>query len=324
VKAIVYDRYGPPEVLRIADVPEPVLKDDEILVKVHATAVTRADAATRDANRKSGRVISGISQLVSGVGRPRQPILGTDFAGEVAAVGSQVTGFKVGDPVFGSMGFRFGSWAEYATIPAAGRIARKPDSLTFEQAAPVTDGGLYAQCLKLADIRPGGRVLVYGASGAIGTAGVQLAKSFGAEVTAVCSTKGLEVVKSLGPARVIDYTKEDFTKNGETYDVIFDAVGKHSFVRCKGSLKPGGVFLPTDGLANLVLDFSTRLFGDKKVRFAIPPRFTKDEVLLLKELIDAGKFRPIIDRVYRMDDVVEAVRYVETEQKIGNVVLTIP
>jgi NADPH:quinone reductase-like Zn-dependent oxidoreductase len=311
-------------VLRIASVPEPVLKDDEVLVKVLAAAVTRADAATRDANSKAGPVIKVISELVSGIGRPRQPILGTDFAGEVAAVGAHATEFKVGDPIFGSMGFRFGSWAEYATIPASGRVALKPDSLTFEQAAPVTDGGLYAQSLELAAIKPGQRVLVYGASGAIGSAGVQLAKSFGADVTAVCGTKGFEAVKSLGPDRMIDYTKQDFTKDGEKYDVIFDAVGKHSFSRCKDSLKSGGVYVATDGLSNILLNFSTRFFGDKRVRFSIPPRFTKQEVLLLKRLIDAGEFRPLIDRVYPMDEVIDAVRYVETEQKIGNVVLTIP
>ena len=319
MKAIVYDRYGPPDVLRIADVPKPDPKPGEILVKIHAAGVTRADAATRDANRKSGAIVSGFSRLVSGIGKPRQPILGTDFAGEVAALGAGVTGFKPGDPVFGSMGFRFGSWAEYATIPAGRLIAPKPDSLTFEQAAPITDGGLYAQCLKFARIQPGQSVLVYGASGAIGTAGVQLAKSWGAEVTGVTSTKNLEIVKSLGADHVIDYTQEDFTRNGQAYDVIFDAVGKHAYARCKRSLKPGGRYVATDGFANLVLKL-----WNKHVIFDVPPHFTKDDVLMLKGLIDAGKYTAVIDRVYEMDDVIEAVRYVETEQKVGNVVLTIP
>jgi len=324
VKAIVYDRYGPPEVLRVADVPKPEPKAGEVLVKVRAAAVTRADAATRNANRTSGRAISMISRLVSGVRGPRQPILGTDFAGEVAALGEAVTEFKVGDAVFGSTGFRFGSWAECVTVPASGRIALKPESLSFEQAAPITDGGLYAQCLTLAHIQPNQRVLVYGASGAIGTAGLQLARSFGAEVTAVCGTKNLELMKSLGADHVIDYQHEDFTRNGQTYDVIFDAVGKHSFSRCKSSLKPGGAYVATDGFANLGLTLWTRSFGDRKVIFDVPPRFTKDQVLLLKRLIDEGRYVAVIDRVYPMDDVINAVRYVETEQKVGNVVLTIP
>ncbi|HZQ48688.1 MAG TPA: NAD(P)-dependent alcohol dehydrogenase [Candidatus Dormibacteraeota bacterium] len=324
MKAIVYDRYGPPEVLRIADVPKPDPQPDEILVKIRAAGVSRADVHTREANAKSGAVVSGISRLVSGVRRPRQPILGTDFAGEVAAVGSTAAGFKVGDAVFGSMGFRFGSWAEFAVMRADRLVAPKPESLTFEQAAPVTDGGLYAQALKLAHIQPGQTVLVYGASGAIGTAGVQLAKSFGAEVTGVTTTKNLDVVRSIGADYVIDYTAEDFTKNGKTYDVIFDAVGKHSFERCKGSLKAGGAFVATDGFSNLLLTMWTRRFGDKRVIFDIPPRFDKNSVLLLKDLIDTGRYKVIIDRVYPMDDVIEACRYVETEQKVGNVVLTIP
>ncbi len=324
MKAIVYDRYGPPEVLRIADVPKPEPKPGEVLVKVHAAAVTRADAATRDANSKAGWWVSLISQLVSGIGKPRQPILGTDFAGEVAAVAAGVTEFKAGDPVFGSMGFRFGSWAEFTTIRADRLIAHMPESLTFEQAAPTTDGGLYAQCIKLAKIRPGQKVLVYGTSGAIGSAGAQLAKSFGAEVTGVTSAKNLEAVKSLGVDHVIDYQTEDFTQNGQCYDVIFDAVGKHSFARCKSSLKPGGAYVATDGLANLYLAIWTRRFGDRKVIFDLPPHFTRDDVLGLKKLIDEGRYKVLIDRVYPMDEVIDAVRYVETEQKVGNVVLTIP
>ncbi len=324
MKAIVYDHYGPPEVLRIADVPKPEPKPDEILVKIRAAGVSRADVHTREANAKSGALVSGISRLVSGVRRPRQPILGTDFAGEVVAVGSTAAGFKVGDAVFGSKGFSFGSWAEFGVVRADKLIALKPESLSFEQAAPVTDGGLYAQCLKLARIQPGQAVLVYGASGAIGTAGVQLAKSFGAEVTGVTTTKNLDVVRSIGADHVIDYTVEDFTKNSKTYDVIFDAVGKHSFERCKGSLKVGGAFVATDGFSNMLLTVWTRRFGDKRVIFDIPPRFDKDGVLLLKDLIDAGRYKVVIDRIYPMVEVVEACRYVETEQKVGNVVLTIP
>jgi NADPH:quinone reductase-like Zn-dependent oxidoreductase len=203
------------------------------------------------------------------------------------------------------------------------RIAHKPANMSFEEAAAVCDGALNALwCLTSADLGKGQRILIYGASGSIGTAGVQLAKYFGADVTAVCNTKNLELVKSLGADRVLDYTQEDFTKNGQTYEVIFDAVGKHSFMRCKGSLKPGGIFLPTDRLGNLLLALWTSRIGDKKVIFKMPG-YTKKDVVFLKELIEAGRYRPVIDRRYPLEDVVEASRYVETEQKTGNVVLTV-
>src|SRR2546427_3909860 len=277
MKAVVYDRYGPPDVLRLEDVERPVPKEDEVLVKIHATAVTRADCATREANRRSGLAVTLLSRLISGIRRPKQRVLGSELAGEVEAVG-----------------------------------------------AAVCDGGLNALwCLRLADLRKGQRILIYGASGAIGTAGVQLARYFEADVTAVCSTKNLETVRSLGADRGIDYTQEDFTKNGQTYDVIFDAVGKHSFGRCRGSLKRGGSYLATDGFQNLMLALWTSRIGEKKVIFQIPPRYTKKDVLFLKELIEAGRYRAVIDRCYPLEDVVEATRYVETEQKTGNVVLTI-
>ena len=324
MRAVVYDRYGPPEVLRLADVQRPVPKVDEVLVKVHAAAVTRADCATREANRRSGLLISVISQLVSGVGRPRQRILGSEFAGVVEALGAAVTEFSVGDRVFGSSGFRFGAHAQFMCIPESARIASMPAGMSFDDAAAICDGGLNALwCLKVGDLRKGQRILIYGASGAIGTAAVMVAKYFGADVTAVCNTKNIEVVRSLGADRVIDYTKEDFTKNGETYDVIFDAVGKQSFGRCVDSLALGGRYLATDGLANLVLAMWTSRFGNKKVIFSIPPRYTKKDVLLLKDLIEAGKYRAVIDRRYPMEDVVKAAQYVETEQKTGNVIMTI-
>jgi NADPH:quinone reductase-like Zn-dependent oxidoreductase len=324
MRAVVYDRYGPPEVLRLEDVERPVPKVDDVLVKVHAAAVTRGDCATREANRRSGLVISAISQLVSGIGRPRQRILGSEFAGVVEDIGASVTEFAIGDHVFGSSGFRFGAHAEFMCVAEMARIAAMPAGTSFEAAAAICDGGLNALwCLKVGDLRKGQRILIYGASGAIGTAGVMLAKNFGADVTAVCNTKNIEVVTSLGADRVIDYTKEDFTKNGETYDVIFDAVGKYPFSRCVGSLKSGGKYLATDGLANLMLALWTGRFGNKKVIFSIPPRYTKKDVLLLKDLIEAGKYRAVIDRRYPMEDVVKAARYVETEQKTGNVILTI-
>jgi NADPH:quinone reductase-like Zn-dependent oxidoreductase len=324
MKAVVYDRYGPPDVLRLEEVERPVPKDDEVLVKIDAAAVTRADCATREANRRSGLIATVLSRLISGVRGPRQRILGSEFAGEVEAVGAAVTQFALGDHVYGASGFRFGAHAEFMCMPASARIAPMPAGMSFEQAAAICDGGLNALwCLRLAGLQKGQGILIYGASGAIGTAGVQLAKYFGAEVTAVCNTKNLELVGSLGADRVIDYTKDDFTKNGQTYEVIFDAVGKHSFKRCVGSLKRGGCYLATDGLRNFILARWTSRFGDKKVIFQLPPRYTKEDVIFLKELIEAGRFRAVIDRCYRLEDVVEAARYVETEQKTGNVVLTI-
>jgi len=324
LRAVVYHRYGPPDVLRLEDVERPVPEEDEILVKVHATTVNRLDCHTREANRSSGLAISFVSRLVSGLGRPRQPILGSEFAGEVEAAGAAVSEFAVGDHVFGTTSLRFGAYAEFVAVPESARIAQIPAGISFEEAAPATDGALNAlTCLKQAELRKGRSILVFGASGAIGTAGVQLARHFGADVTAVCSTKNVDLVRSLGADRVIDYTQEDFTQNGETYDVIFDAVGKHSFGRCKASLNSGGLYLATDGLENLLLALWTSRSGDKKVIFQIPPKQTKQDVQFLKKLIEAGKYRPVIDRTYPLEDVVEATRYVETEQKTGNVVLTV-
>ena len=324
MRAVVYDRYGPPEVLRLEDVERPVPKEDEMLIKVHASTVNRADVHTREANRKSGLAATVVSRLVSGLRRPRQRILGREFAGEVEAVGAAVSEFAVGDHVFGLSGLTFGAHAEFMCIRESARIAQMPAGMSFEEAAPICDGALNAlMCLKQADLRKGRRILIYGASGAIGTAGVQLARYFDADVTAVCSTKNLELVRSLGADRVIDYTKEDFTKNGQTYDVVFDAVGKHSFKRCRGSLEPGGLYLPTDGPVNILLALMPSRKGAKRVVFQIPPRQTKQDVQFLKGLIEAGKYRPVIDRRYPLEDVIEATRYVETQQKTGNVVLTI-
>jgi NADPH:quinone reductase-like Zn-dependent oxidoreductase len=324
MKAVVYDTYGPPDVLRLEEVERPVPKDDEVLVRIHAVAVTRADCATREANRRSGLGVTLLSRSISGLRRPRQRILGSELAGVVEAVGAAAGEFAAGDRVFGSTGFRFGAYAEFTCLPESARLAHMPAGATFEEAASICDGGLNALwCLRLAGVQQGRRVLVYGASGAIGTAGVQLARHFGAEVTAVCNTKNIELVRSLGADRVIDYTREDFTRSGETYDVIFDAVGKHSFKRCEGSLKKGGSYLATDGLRNLILALWTPRFGDKKVLFKLPPRYTKKDVILLKELIEAGKYRAVIDRTYPLEKVVDATRYVETEQKTGNVILTV-
>jgi NADPH:quinone reductase-like Zn-dependent oxidoreductase len=324
MKAVVYDRYGPADVLRLEDVERPVPREDEVLVKIHATTVNRLDIHTREANASSGLAIALLSRSISGVRRPRQRILGNEFAGEVAAAGAAVTEFAVGDHIFGTTGLRFGAHAEFTCVPERARVAHMPAGISFEEAAAVSDGFLNAlTCLKQVDLGKGRRILVYGASGSIGTAGVQLARYFGADITAVCTTKNFELVRSLGADRVIDYTKEDFTKNGETYDVIFDAVGKHSFKRSKGSLSSGGSYLATDGFRNIILAMWTPRFGDKKVVFQIPPRQTKQDVLFLKELMEAGRYRAVIDRRYPLEDVIEATRYVETQQKTGNVVLTV-
>lgn len=324
MRAIVYHTYGPPEVWRVADVPRPSAGPGEVLIRVHSTAITRSDCETRDANRKAGPLVSGLSRLVSGVRRPRQPILGKDFGGVVEEVGPGVAEFTPGDRVFGDTGFRFGCFAEFIVLPETARITEMPGSMNFDEGAAICDGGLYALWpLKLARIRAGDAVLVYGSSGAIGTAAVQIAKSFGAEVTAVCTAKSLGLMAELGADHAIDYTREDFTKNGQTYDVIIDAVAKHSFARSKHSLKPGGRFLATDRFRNLVLHYWTARVGDKRVIFSIPPRATRQDVQMFKGLFESGRYRAVIDRTYPMDDVMEAGRYVETEQKTGNVILRI-
>ncbi|MFY9580836.1 MAG: NAD(P)-dependent alcohol dehydrogenase [Gaiellaceae bacterium] len=317
MRAVVYDRYGPPEVLRLEDVERPVPKEDEVLVRIHATTVNRTDCGWRSAKPFFARYFIGLL-------KPKRKILGMELAGEVEALGAAVTEFEVGDHVFGVKGF--GAHAEFVCIRESGPLAHKPADMSFEEAAAVCDGASIAlSCLGPADLRQGQKLLIYGASGSIGTAAVQLAKHFGADVTAVCNTKNVELVRSLGADEVIDYLQEDFTKNGKTYDVIFDAVGKHSFRRCRRSLKPGGIYLETDlgfmwHVPFLVL--LTRRIGDKKVTLGMA-KYTKQDVLFLKELIEAGKYRAVIDRRYPLEDVVEATRYVETQQKTGNVVLTV-
>jgi NADPH:quinone reductase-like Zn-dependent oxidoreductase len=316
VRAVVHDRYGPPDVLRLEDVERPSPAEDEVLIRVRATTVNRTDCHRRAAEPFIWRFFGGLR-------RPRHRILGGELAGEVEAVGAAVTEFAVGDRVFGTSGPRLGGHAEYLCRRESGLIAHMPDGLSFEEAAAVADGALSAlTCLRRAGLRAGQTIVVYGASGSIGTAGVQLARHFGADITAVCNTKNLELVRSLGADRVLDYTQEDFTRNGETYDVVFDAVGKLSFRRCKGSLKSGGIYVATDGLRNLPLGVWTSRFGDKKVALPLP-NWKREDVLFLKELIESGGYRPVVDRVYPLEDVVEATRYVETQQKTGNVVLTL-
>ena len=317
MRAVVHDRYGAPDVLRLEEVERPVPNEDEVLVKIHATTVNRTDCGLRSADLF-------ITRFFTGLRRPKRKTLGMELAGEVEAVGPAVTEFEVGDHVFGVNGF--GTHAEFVCMPESAPLAHKPAGMTFEEAAAVCDGASLAlACLKNADLRHGRSIVVYGASGSVGTAGVQLARHFDAHVTAVCNTKNVELVRSLGADEVVDYTQDDFTKNGETYDVIFDAVGMHSFRRCRRSLNPDGLYTETDpGFLWHVplLALLTRWIGDKRVTLGIV-KYTKEHVLFLKELIEAGRYRAVIDRTYPLEDVVEATRYVETGQKTGNVVLTV-
>ncbi|MGZ8513151.1 MAG: NAD(P)-dependent alcohol dehydrogenase [Candidatus Limnocylindria bacterium] len=313
---MVHDRYGPPDVLRMEEVERPIPNDDEVLVRVAATSVTRSDCGFRAADPFFTRAFTGLR-------KPKRRTLGMELAGVVEAVGAAVTEFEAGDEVFG---LGRSANAEYVCVREAGALAHKPAGITFEEAAAVSDGASIAlACLREADLREGRSIVVHGATGAIGTAAVQLARASEAHVTAVCNTKNMELVRSLGADEVVDYLCEDFTANGKTYDVIFDAVGKHSFRRCRRSLAPGGIYIETD-LGFMwhvpVLALATRWIGDKRVTLPIP-RYTKEDVLYVKQLIEAGKYRAVIDRTYPLEDVVEATRYVETEQKTGNVILTV-
>ena len=319
MKAVVYDRYGPPEVLRVEEVARPAPGDDEVLVRVRATTVNRTDCAFRAAKPAVNRSFSGLL-------RPRRRILGTELAGEVAEVGAAVTQFARGSRVFGVNASGFGAHAEFVCVPEDAPLTTMPAGITFEEAAAVCDGAIIALCcLRRAGLRNGRRILVYGASGSIGTAAVQLAKDLGAEVTAVCNTENVATLRSLGADTVVDYTREDFTADRSTYDVVFDAVGKTSFRRCRRLVKPGGVFVETDlGFLwqHLLLVALTWPIGSRRVLIPIP-RFTKQNVLLVKDLLETGRYRAVIDRRYPLDEVVAATRYVETGHKTGNVVLTV-
>jgi NADPH:quinone reductase-like Zn-dependent oxidoreductase len=319
MKAAVHTRYGPPDVVRISEVDKPTAKDNQVLVKVHATTVNRTDSGLRAAK-------PFINRFFTGLRRPRVTILGNEFAGAVEAVGRGVTAFEVGDRVFGYNGTRFGAHAEYLAMPEDGSLATMPADLTYEEAAASTEGSHYALSLiRKAKLRSGQDVLVYGATGAIGSAAVQLLKHLGANVTAVCGSEQLELVRGLGADRVIDYTAGDFTKDEQRYDVVLDAVGKSSFGRTKRLLKPRGIYLSSDLgplSQNPILALITPLFGGKKVLFPIP-RDNQEMVRYFKGLIESGAFRPLIDRRYRLEEMVEAYRYVESGQKIGNVVISV-
>jgi len=320
MKAIIHTRYGPPEVLQLKEIPKPVPKDNEVLIKIYATTVNRTDCGFRSAEYF-------ISRFFSGLFRPNNQTLGNEFAGEIETIGKAVKSFKPGDKVFGYNDITFGANAEYMTMAEEAYITTMPPSITYEEAAPITEGAHYALCdIRAAKIKSGQKVLVNGATGAIGSAAVQLITYFGAEVTAVCNTKNIALVKSLGARVVIDYTQQDFTKLDTTFDVVFDAVGKSSFGKCKPLLKKNGIYISTElgyMSQNPFLALITPLFGGKKVLFPLPS-ISKEDVEFLKELVVTKKFKPVIDRSYPLEQIIEATRYVETGEKTGNVVITVP
>lgn len=319
MKAIIHTEYGPPEVARLAEVEKPSPKENELLIKVIASTVNRTDAGFRSA-------VYVISRLFSGLFKPKNQILGCEFAGVVEATGSKVSLFKTGDKVFGYNDESFGGHAEYLTINENAAITTIPDNIKFSEAAAITEGGHYALCdIRAAKIKAGDDVMVYGSTGAIGSAAVQLLKYFGANVTAVCNTKNVELVKALGADVVIDYQTEDFTNTVQRFDLIFDAVGKSSFGKCKPLLKEKGIYISTElgkNGENIFLALITPLLGGKKVLFPLPT-ISKTDVEFLKDLVEKRKFQPVIDREFKMEEIVEAYAYVESEQKTGNVILRI-
>ncbi len=319
MRAAVYSKYGPPEVVKLMEINRPSPGSNEVLVKVHATTVNRTDCGFRSAEYF-------ISRFFSGLFKPKFRILGNEFAGIIEVVGKNVTQFNTGDKVFGYNDINFGAHAEYMTISETDAITTLPNDVSFEQAAPITEGAHYALCdIRAAGIIPGHNVMIYGASGAIGSAAVQLAKYFGAKVTAVCNTQNVEIVSSLGADLVIDYMKQDFTKIGSKFDFIFDAVGKSSFRQCKPMLLKNGTYISTElgkNSENIFLAILTPLLGGKKVQFPLP-KINKEDVSFLKKLVESGKYKPLIDRTYHLDKIVDAYKYVETRQKIGNVVITV-
>jgi NADPH:quinone reductase-like Zn-dependent oxidoreductase len=318
MRAVVQDRYGPPEVLRIEEVEKPVPAAGEVLIRVRASTVSQTDSHIRAAKPPFWRLIGGLR-------RPRWRTLGVDFAGVVEAVGPGVTEFAVGNEVFGLVRW-VGTHAEYVSVPERMPIAHKPAILSFEEAAAVGDGAMQALAtLRVGGVKAGDRIVVYGASGSLGSAAVQIAKRMGAHVTGVTSTKNVELVRSLGADDVIDYTHEDLTKRGPVFDVVIDAVGKYAWHWGRRSLKPGGIYVETDlgphKLETLVMWPLSRWIGSRRLKFASGRR-TKADVRYMKEQIEAGAYRPVIDRVYPMEQVAEAHRHVDTWHKRGNVVLT--
>jgi NADPH:quinone reductase-like Zn-dependent oxidoreductase len=323
MKAIVCTKYGSPDVLELKEVEKPTPKGNEVLIKVYAASVTAADGMMREGKPIWGRLFIGLM-------KPNHPITGTGFAGVIEAIGQEVTLFKAGEAVFGETGVGFSTNAEYVCVPEAGVLATLPNNMTYEEAAPLCDGALtsYSFLKDIGKLQTGQRILINGASGSLGSAAVQIAKSLGAEVTGVCSSTNLEMVKSLGADKVIDYTTTDFTQTDQTYDIIFDTVGKSSFLRCQGSLSEQGIYLsPVLGLPLLLQMIWTSKVGNKKAKFSATGLRSASElrVLLhqLKELIESGKIQTVMDRSYPLEQTAEAHRYVDQGHKKGNVVILV-
>lgn len=319
MKAIIYSKYGPPEVARLTEVARPSPKDNEILLKVYSSTVNRTDSGFRSAEYF-------ISRFWSGLFRPKHKILGCEFSGVVEAVGKYVTAFRNGDKVFGFNDKTFGGHGEYLTIAENDAVINMPENMSFDEAAAITEGSHYALVnIRAAKVERGQKVLVYGATGAIGSAAVQLLKHFGATVTAVCNTKNVDLVRSLGADTVIDYQTQDFTKTEDKFAFIFDAVGKSSFGKCKPLLTEKGIYISTEfgkNAENILFALTTPLWGGKRLLFPIPS-ITKQDIIFLKELVEKGEFKPVIDRFYTLGQIVDAYRYVESGQKTGNVILKI-
>lgn len=319
MKAAVYTKYGPPEVIQIKEVDKPVPKSGEVLMRVHASTVNRTDTGLRSAKYF-------VSRLFTGLVHPTRKVAGSEFAGQVVQVGAEVKDFKVGDKVFGFEDIRSGGHAQYMAQPAAGAIAKIPAGFSYNEVAPAGEGATYAiSNIRAAGVKRGQFVLVYGASGAIGSAAVQILKHLGAKVTAVCGTKHLELVKSLGADKVVSYQTEDFTKVGEQFDFVFDAVGKSSYGACKPLLKRGGRYCSTElgpGGQNPFLALWFGLTGSRKVIFPVP-KINKEMIKYIKQLLEGGAYKPVVDRSYPLRDIVAATKYVETGQKVGNVVINI-
>lgn len=319
MRAAVYFTYGPPEVVQLIDVPNPIPKDNEVVVQVHASTVNRTDAGFRSAEYF-------ISRFWTGIFRPKHNVLGCEFAGTIEAIGKHVTTFKVGDKVFGFNDNTCGGHGEYLTIAESDAIATMPTNVSFAYAAAITEGAHYALVdIRAAKVERGQNVMVYGATGAIGSAAVQLLKHFGATVTAVCNTKNVELLKSLGADVVIDYQTQDFTATPSKFHFIFDAVGKSSFGQCKPLLTAKGIYISTElgkNGENILLALLTPLAGGKRLLFPLPT-INKADVVFLKELVENGAFKPVIDRHYTLDQIVAAYTYVESGQKTGNVVLNV-
>ena len=319
MRAIICTKYGPPDELQLKEVEKPTPQDNEVLVKIHATTVNRTDCAYI-------RAKPFIARFVTGLFKPKKLIPGTEFAGEIEAIGKNVSAFKVGDRVFGLDDICSGAHAQYITIGENKALATIPENITYEQAAASTEGAHYANnFINKVDLKSEHNVLINGASGGIGSAALQLVKYLGAYVTAVCSTKNIELMKSLGADKIIDYLKEDFTKDDQKYHFVFDAVGKSSFAKCKPLLHPGGVYLSSElgpMAQNIFFALITPLFGKKKVKFPLPVN-AKGSVLFIKKLIVERKFNTVIDRKYSLEQIIDAYKYVEKGQKTGNVVITV-